>query len=58
MVGPTVPPTSEAQRPTSNHGNCGQTAADGHMVTIDSPYYKVDIALFADTIADPLRLTV
>ena len=37
--------------------NCGQTAADGHMVTIDN-LWEVASALSAGTIADPLRLTV
>jgi len=37
--------------------NCGQTAADGDMVTIDS-LLGVASALFDGTIADPLRLTV
>jgi len=37
--------------------NCGQTAADGHMVTIDI-LYKVTNALSDGTIADSVRLTV
>jgi len=37
--------------------NCGQTAADRDMVTIDSPKEVVS-ALFDGTIADLLRLTV
>jgi len=37
--------------------NCGQTAADGDMVTIDS-LWKVAISLSVNTIADCLRLTV
>jgi len=37
--------------------SCGQTAADGHMVTIDSRY-DVATALSDGTIADPLRLAV
>jgi len=37
--------------------NCGQTAAVGDMVTIDS-LYEVVSALSDCTIADPLRLTV
>jgi len=36
--------------------NCGQTAADGHMVTIDS-LQEVASVLFDGTIADPLWLT-
>jgi len=36
--------------------NCGQTAADGDMVTIDS-LQKVG-ALSDNTIADPLQFTV
>jgi len=35
--------------------NCGPTAADGDMVTIDSLYHS---ALSDGTIANPLRLTV
>jgi len=37
--------------------NCGETAADGDMVTIDS-LQEVASALSDSTIADPLRLTV
>ena len=37
--------------------NCGQTAAGGDMVTIDS-LYEVASVLNDGTIADPLRLTI
>jgi len=37
--------------------NCGETAADGNMVIIDS-LYEVASALSDGTIEDPLRLTV
>jgi len=37
--------------------NCGQTATDGDMATIDS-LQKVVSTLFNGTIADSLRLTV
>ena len=37
--------------------NCGQTAADGDLVTLDI-LYEVVSALSDGTIADPLRLTI